>query len=211
MASRTDWSSSAGWDRETEEIFEAKLRRARNKGEYLRVKGVTLIKQDDKARRNAGRRLLTRMVDEFPDTLTVSWAYEFLGEADEADGLDDAAEGWYREAIAAYQRIPGVRGYAEVKLAGVIARTRQRPKYAEAEALLDAYRPLWKIEHFWLHLARARIAADLGDRAVAADQARLALAAEAEEAPQAPRHPDVGHVRTDKKTLRELRELARGV
>jgi len=210
MTSRTDWYSSPDWDPATEDAFDAKLKRARNKGEYLRVKGATLIRQKDQRVRDAGRRLLRRLVDEYPDTLTVSWAYEFLGEADEVEGLYREAEVRYREARAAYGRIPGVRGYAEVKLANLIARTRQRPKYAEAEAILDAYRPLWKIEHFWVHLARARIAADRGDAVTAAAQARLALAAEADTTRQAPRHPDVGHVRTDESTLDELRALARG-
>jgi hypothetical protein len=209
MAGRTDWVSSPDWSPEIEAEFEAKLRRARNKGEYLRVKGVTLIQQEDQQRREAGRILLRRLVAEYPDTLTIAWAYESLGDADALDGLDGDAENRYREAIDAYRRTPGVQGNAEIKLAGLIARTKQRSKYNEAETILDRSRPVWKIEHFWVHLARARIAADLGDAAVAGTQARLALTAEADPKPQAPRHPALGHVRTDAETLTELRRLAR--
>jgi hypothetical protein len=136
----------------------------------------------------------------------VSWAYEYLGDTEEDD---HEAESRYRDAITCYQRIPGVRGNAEVKLAILIARTKQRSKYPEAEALLDSYRPLMKIHHFWVHLARARIAADLGEVAEAGTHARLALAEYADEKPQFRRHPEVGHVRTDDATLAELRSLAR--
>jgi tetratricopeptide (TPR) repeat protein len=209
MPSSTDWYSSADWGPEAEKEFEAKLRRARNKGEYLRVKGVTLIQQQDKARRQAGRSLLLRLVRDFPDTPTVSWAWEHLAEAEEADGRYEEAEQNYREALAAYPRRPGIRGHAAVKLAGLIAATRQPDKYAEASALLDAHGAVWKIEQFWAHLARARMAADRGDGAEASSHARAALALHADAVPRAPRHPEVGHVRTDAETLRELEALAR--
>src|SRR5438067_300243 len=132
MAGRSDWYSSADWSPEAEEEFEARLRHARKKGEYLRVKGAVLIRAKDESLREAGRQLLRRLVNDFPETVTVSWAHEFLGESYEKDGLYDEAEREYREALSAYERIPGVRGYAEVRLANLIASTRQREKYAEA-------------------------------------------------------------------------------
>jgi hypothetical protein len=208
MTGRTDWYSSPDWNRDVEKVFEAKLRRARNKGEYLRVKGVTLIQQRDRQRRDVGRRLLGRLADEYPDTPTISWAYEALGDADTREGRYTEAESQYTNAIAAYERIPGVQGNAQVKLANLIATTKQRSRYPEAETLLDQYRPFWKIEHFWVHLARARMAADRGDAATAGAEARLALTAEADPNPQAPRHPTMGHVQTDEHTLAELRRLA---
>jgi tetratricopeptide (TPR) repeat protein len=171
---------------------------------------VALIHQQDETRRQAGRSLLLRLVRDFPDTPSVSWAWEFLAEADEADGHYDEAEHSYRHALAEYARMPAVPGHAQVRLAGLIAATRQRDKYAEVNALLDAYEPVWKIEHFWAHLARARIAADRGDVDEATSHARAALALHADAAtPQAPRYPEVGHVRADAKTLRELEALAR--
>src|SRR5205809_3094633 len=138
MPCSTDWYSSADWGPEAEAEFEANLRPAHNKGEYLRLKGVTLIHQQDQTRRQAGRSLLLRLVRDFPDTPSASWAWAFLAEADEADGHYDEAVQSYRRALAEYARMPGVPGHAQVRLAGLIAAARQRDKYAEANALLDA-------------------------------------------------------------------------
>jgi hypothetical protein len=210
MAGRSDWYSSADWDPEAEAEFEAKLRRARNKAEYLRAKGAVLIRQKDERLREAGRGLLLRLVNDFPDALTVAWAHELLGDAYEEDASYDQAERQYRDALSANERISGVPGHAPLKLANLIAATHQRDKYEEVEALLDAYKPVWKLGHFWVELARARLAADLGDRSRAAAHARAALALEADEEPPVHRHPGVGLLRTDSETVAELEALSRG-
>lgn len=203
------WFDSPAWDRPAQVEFEEKLRRAQKKGEYLRTKGIALVQAGDRRRREAGRHLLLRLVDDYPDTLTISWAHEILGDAYAEDEMFREAERQYREAIAAYERVPGVGGHAEVRLAELISRTRQREKYTEAEALLDSYNALFKIDHFRVFTIRARLAAERGDRENAASYAQAALELERDAEPQLPRHPDVGHVKSDKKTLRELRRLAR--
>jgi tetratricopeptide (TPR) repeat protein len=133
-----------------------------------------------------------------------------LGDACVEDEVDEDAERHYREAVAAYERIPNVRGHAAVRLAELIARTRQREKYDEAEALLQSYEPFFKIDHFRVCAARARIAADRGRKDEAASYARAALDLESDAELHFPRHPDVGHVKADVRTLEQLRALAGG-
>ena len=203
-----DWFDSPDWSPTAQAQFEEKLRRTRDKGEYLRTKGAALISAGDKKRRKAGRELLLRLVRDYPDTLTVSWAHEFLGDAYAQDGMYEDAERHYREALGAYRRTPGVQGRAQVGLADLISVTRQREKYAEADVLLDAFDPLFKSDHFRVFTVRARLAAERGDHEEAASCAQAALRLEADREPQLPRHPDVGHVKTDGATLRELRKLA---
>jgi hypothetical protein len=204
-----NWFDSPDWSADAQAEFEEKLGRARKKGEYLRAKGAALVRAGDPGRRLAGRALLLRLVRDYPDTLTIAWAHEFLGDAYSEDEMYEEAEAHYREALAAYDRTPGVGGHARVRLADLISVTRQREKYAEAEALLDAYDPLFKIDHFRVFTVRARLASEAGDPEEAASYASAALQLAADKNPQLPRHPDVGHVKTNEETMRELERLAR--
>src|SRR6266516_2612160 len=203
-----NWFDSPDWSPEAQAEFESKWGRAQKKGECRRTKGAALIRAGDRRRREAGRNLLLRLVEEYPETLTVSWAHEFISEAYVADGEAELAERHYRQALGAYKRIRGARGHADIRLADLITRTHQREKYAEAVSLVDSYEPLFKIDYFRVFIVRARLAAADGDEREAREYARAALELEAETEPQLPRHPDVGHVRTDKETLSELRRLA---
>jgi tetratricopeptide (TPR) repeat protein len=196
-----NWFDSPDWSPAAQAAFEEKLRRARNKGEYLRTKGAALVEAGDRERRQAGRELLLRLVHDYPETLTLAWAHEFIADAYAEDGNDAEAERHYREALATQERRPGVRGYAGVKLADLITRTRHREKYKEADALVDAFDPLFKIDHFRVFTVRARLAAERGDAEEAGSYARVALDLETDKRSQLPRHPDVGHVRTDEATL----------
>lgn len=202
------WFDSPAWSPQVQAEFEAKLQRARKKAQYLRSKGAALVEAGDRMRREAGRELLLRLVREYPDELTISWAHEFLGDAFAVDGMHEEAEKHYREALAAYERTSGVRGHAHVRLAELISATHQTEKYEEAEKLLDAYDPLFKIDYFRAFTVRARLAAERGDFESAAGFASAALELKADRKPQLPRHPDVGHVKTDERTLAELRKLA---
>ena len=103
----------------------------------------------------------------------------------------------------AYVRVHGLPFVRQIR------RTQQREKYKDADALLDAFDPLFKIDHFRVFTVRARLAADRGDAEEAASYARAALELEADKQPQLPRHPDVGHVRTDEAMRSQLRGLAR--
>jgi hypothetical protein len=84
------WFDSPDWSPAARAEFEERLRRARNKGEYLRAKGAALVAAGDAERRAAGRELLLRVVRDYP--LTASWAHEFLGQAYAEAGIYDEAE-----------------------------------------------------------------------------------------------------------------------
>jgi tetratricopeptide (TPR) repeat protein len=199
---------SPAWDPEDQLAFFKNLERAREKGEYLRAKGAALLHAGDDERRDAARKLLEQAVREHPETLTIAWIHELLGDAYAIDAVYDKAEAQYREALRGYERFPAVRGRAEIKLALLITATHQTAKYREAESLVDAWDPVFKDDRFNALTVLARAASERGERREAAEYAQAALSLESDEEPDIPRHPDVGHVKTDETTLQELRKLA---
>jgi hypothetical protein len=89
-------------------------------------------------------------------------------------------------------------------------------RYPEADELLDHARAhhhtLFRDSRFRYAVYRARLAARRGQRDEAAAFARGALwqAAEDDDGPQLSRHPTVGRVRTNRRTVNELRRYADG-
>ena len=80
MPSPDDWYQSDVWDEAAQELFEAKLKRARSgRAHYVFAKGLALTGSDDSARAAAGRALLQRAIDEYSEEdWTVANAYEKL-------------------------------------------------------------------------------------------------------------------------------------
>jgi hypothetical protein len=80
----------------------------------------------------------------------------------------------------------------------------------EAAALLDAAneQAFFHVEAWRIAVARARLRAKRGDAHGAAACAREALALLADNTPRLPRHPDVGLIKTDPETIREMQTLA---
>ena len=209
MAQSKDWFNSPDWTPAARDLFEKKLARARNKGEYLRTKGVALLQAGDTERRSAGRELLERALHNHADSLmTAAWAHESLGYAYAVDGMHEQAEECYRAALDQYARQPSIRGRAHLRLAELIIATKQDRKYKEAGHLLDSFQPLLKSEVFDDLTARARLSAACGAIDEAAEYAQAALKVEAEKEPQLTRHPDVGLIEPDEDRLRELSHLA---
>jgi len=167
------------------------------------------VQKPDVARREAARELLQRAISDHPDTLMIALVHELLGDAYATDRLYDEAELAYPGALDAYENVPLVHGYAEMKLALLITATRQVSKYDEAQALVEKEEQVFKRDRFDALAVLARIAAERGEREAAAAHARSALEIELNTEPDVPRHPGAGHVRAEEATLAELREFAR--
>jgi tetratricopeptide (TPR) repeat protein len=210
MGKKGDGSiDSPAWGPDDQAAFFQNLKRSRDKGEYLRAKADALLRAGDAARREAARELLQQAISEYPDTLMIALVYELLGDAYATDRLYGEAEAAYRGALDAYERVPLVHGYAEMKLALLITATRQVAKYDEAQALVEKEEQVFKRDRFDALAVLARIAAERGERQAAAAYARSALEIESDPEPDVPRHPGAGNVRAGEATLAELREFAR--
>jgi tetratricopeptide (TPR) repeat protein len=160
--------------------------------------------------RRAGRELLRRVIEEYPDdALQATMAHEQLARSlAKAGELEHAAEQFER----ALEGLGSVQQYAEVGLAEVIVDARWSDRYDEAADLLassEASRDPFPAIRFRWNRAAARLAALQGAREDAAELAAIALRClEVTESPF-PRHRGLGLASADRATVRELRRLAR--
>lgn len=71
MSPSDDWYRSPDWDPADQRLFDEKLQRARawNRPQYRRIKGLALLEAGDDRRRDAGRNLFRRVIDEHPDAV----------------------------------------------------------------------------------------------------------------------------------------------
>lgn len=209
----TDWFRSESWSDADREFFEEKLRRARphSRAQYVRIQGVTLATSPDRRARHAAGDLLQRVVEEFSDDeLQVAMAHADLGRWHRESGrLSEAAE-HFREAVAMEDRMGNLHTGSDLDLAEVLAETETAPD--EARALLDRARDsglAFKSQRWRWFVTDARLAAQGGDDARKRESAREALSLLDDHAPDFARHPDLGHIETDRRTLKEVRRLAK--
>lgn len=204
-----EWYRTTDWSPEGQAEFERRLARARsyNRSQYLRIKGVHLHEAGivDGAR-SLWERVLTA-TDEYVDVQRPG-ALEHLGDS-YRDEDPERAETYYRRLLAEYPTLSGTTATVEIALAELMIKKRE---YDEALALLNNFleRDVSQFPNvlFRWHLALIEIASAKGDKETVKRAARTALDL-SERGPVFPRHKTVGIVRTDKKTIRRLRKLAR--
>jgi hypothetical protein len=195
--SERDWFRSPSWDPPTAADFERRLRRARphNRAQYTRVQATYLLQAVDAVTREAGRDLLRRVIDEYPDSIEAKAAWEQLGDSLARDGRLDEAEHALTVTLRLCQasRIgrSGTTGTTELRLAEVILAMGERGRVDEVVRLLDAAEPeverhsLFRDVVYRYLLARARAAHTRRDP-VARNLAHDALAVAAEKTPVIP-------------------------
>lgn len=140
-----DWFRSSTWSPEIAEAFEARLKRARawNRAQYLRVQGLHLAAQNDKALRGIGRDLFRRVVDDYGDNhpFEALTALENLGDSLAAEGADGPAESAYREVLTRVAASPtgrsGTSHTTELSLAELLLARGDNASLEEADGLLD--------------------------------------------------------------------------
>jgi hypothetical protein len=216
MSDRDTWFRGGDWSAPYQAKFEARLRRSRNKVQYLRAKGKDLIETDDANARSAGLGLLHRAL-EHPDLRPIELAgiLELLGDGSLAAGRLVDAERFYRECFALYDdhhRANQTSGVTDLSLAEVLISKGTPAGLAEAEALLSnewlKRMLLWNIDHYRYARANARVQQKLGNGVVAARWAQAALTLLATQTAQVVRLPKIGMAHASVQEIEELRGLA---
>jgi hypothetical protein len=207
-----DWFRADAWDDAAQQLFEAKLARARtSRSQYLRIKGLVLLETRDPARIEAGRVLSQRVIEEHPDDLLqTSGAHYALGDSFARESRFTEAQEHLRACLA-IEASWNVKHNTELRLAEVLIDAGSPAGLVEAWELLDVaagQRSPFQVIAWRIEVARARVRDRQSDRAGAAGHARAALDLLARNESRFPRHPGVGVIEPDRDTLRELRALA---
>lgn len=212
------WYATPDWNEDVGEAFEARLRRARpyNRPQYLRIKAVNLLDAPNAENEAVARELLSRILDEYPESFDVHLAHEILGELFAKAGDLSQAESHFRACLDVES---GTSGVVDLKLAEALFELGSDERLDEVAELLagvgqriERGRVLWPSQIFRAVLLSARLAARRGESEIAASEAASALriADMANERPVLPRHPDLGKVVIDADLRRELNALSQG-
>jgi tetratricopeptide (TPR) repeat protein len=201
---RHSWFRNSNWSSDIEASFFAKLGRARDKGQYLRIQAHTLA--------SSYPLVALRLLDQsltLGDRFDLAQAYVDRATAllalDDTEGAIEA----YEAALFAEERRPNVMTLASLNLPLLIARRKDRKRYRRGLALLEkgSSRLTFPADHFCWHAAMALIVSELGKSAEAQQHAQIVLKAADREHSGFRYHPRSGLVADEHKELR--RELAR--
>lgn len=211
---RDEWFRSPRWDAAQRERFETKLARARpaNRAQYLRLKGLALSAASDRAVRAGARDLFERVIAS-GNELQAAMARADLARWFEQTALPRDAANMYRECLQAEDQLDGhLRTGSELDLVELIVRERWDNDYDEALRLLDraaAVGLTFEVQRWRYLVASARIYARRGQDNDAREAASEAIRIAETSKPDFARHPEVGRVSPDRRTLREMRRLAK--
>jgi|SRR5271166_394557 len=188
---RDDWFRNEEWDPGIEDAFFVKLRRARDKSQYLRIQACTLARKEPL--------VALRLLDEFftqanqfdraQAFVDSASAYLTLGEVEKAIAA-------FESALAHEEQRPNVKTQAYLDLPFLIATQQLVARYEQALALLDSHksRLTFPVDVFRWHAAYALIASKVGLPGVAYELAKLALDAASSDQSGFRYHPGVGLV-----------------
>jgi predicted negative regulator of RcsB-dependent stress response len=211
--SRDDWYRLETWDDSARQAFETRLSRSRtpfHRAQYLRIQGVTLASTGKRREVAAGRALLERVIEDFPDeVLEVAGAHYALAESFVDSNLRAAIE--QLRACLSFEHGRSFSHRTELRLAELLLE--DDPTDATLEEVTDLLNTaeseaFFHVEAWRIAVARARLHSKQGDRDSAATQAKRALALLADNTPKLSRHQDVGLIEPDRKTVKEMRKLA---
>jgi tetratricopeptide (TPR) repeat protein len=202
---RDDWFRHTDWNAEIEAAFFEKLRRARDKKQYLRIQANTI----------AGRmpEVALLLLDEYfalGDHFDQAQAHADRASAYLAKGDIEHAIAAFEAALAREEQYPRLLTYAYLDLPFLIASRRIEPRYKQALELLERYkaRLTFPVDHFRWHAANALILSAQAQTASAREHARLALAAAAKDHSGFRYHPSVGLVDTKYEDIRHQLSVA---
>jgi tetratricopeptide (TPR) repeat protein len=169
---REDWFRHTDWNAEIEAAFFEKLRRARNKQQYLRIQASTIARSHPEV----ALRLLSEYF-ELGDYFDQAQAYVDRATAYLALGNTEEAIASFEAALAREQQHPHFRTYAYLDLPFLIASHRLSARYEQALQLLRQHsgRLVFPVDHFRWHAAHALILSSSGDSLVARQHAQRAL------------------------------------
>jgi tetratricopeptide (TPR) repeat protein len=189
--SRDDWYRNIEWNAEIAAAFDAKLRRARDKSQYLRIQAYTLRE----TRPEIALELLDRyfqLGDHFDTALAHEHrAVAFLTQRKVPEAIDA-----YIAALEQEKTRPNVRTQAAVDLPFFIAASGVRAKFQLALELLASSEQFltFPVDFFKWNAAQALIADATGNAEAASSFAHAALDAAARDHSGFRYHPKVGLV-----------------
>ena len=201
---RESWYRNSDWDAGIEAQFFAKLGRAKDKAQYLRVQANILAKRHPA--------VALRLLDQYfalGDHFDLAQAHVDKATALLSLGDAEGAVEAYEAALAVEARRPNFETQAHLDLPLLVAERRDEMRYQRALDLLEkgASRLVFAADHFRWHAAKSLIARALGNLDEARKHARIALAAASKQNSGFRYHPDVGLVGDEHAGVRS--ELAR--
>jgi tetratricopeptide (TPR) repeat protein len=202
--SRDDWFRNTQWNDEIAAQFEAKLRSARRKGQYLRIQACTLARCEPDVALELLGRYFAQQDERFDEAQAhVDRATALLSLGRMNDALDS-----YEDALRTEARIPNMLTQAYIELPYAVSVHGVRDRYDRALEILQNHRRrlTFPVDHFKWNAAQAIIAAATGNRDTAREFASTALEYAAKDHSGFRHHPDIGLVSEDHaEALRQLR------
>ena len=188
---RDDWFRHTEWNADIEAAFFEKLRRARDKKQYLRIQASTIARY----RPEVALRLLESYF-ELGDHFGIAQAHVDRASAYLALGETEHAVAAYEAALAREQQFPQLLTMAYLDLPFLIATRGITSRYEQALQLLQQHRSrlTFPVDHFRWHAAHALILSALREAERAREHAKLALDAAAQDHSGFRYHPDLGVV-----------------
>jgi tetratricopeptide (TPR) repeat protein len=173
MNGRHDWFRNTSWSAEIEKAFYEKLKRTRDKSQYLRIQASTLTSRSPK--------IALRLLDEYFELGEhFDWAQAYADRATAylSLGRIDLAIAAYEGALAREDSHSKVFTQAYLELPFLIATKRKSQRYQQALSVLEKNkaRLTFPAEKFKWNCALALIRAELGQHSGAREAALAALA-----------------------------------
>lgn len=186
-----DWFRNTAWSDDIARAFEEKLRRARNKPQYLRVQASTLASTHP----DIALKLLDRYFECHED-FEHAQAYVDRATALLVLGRIGDAIAAYEAALARESVFPNLRTQAYIELPFLVAARGIQAHYRRAKELLNLHesRLMFPVEFFRWNAAQALIATAAGESDIANCHAKRALVAAGREHSGFRFHPAVGLV-----------------
>jgi tetratricopeptide (TPR) repeat protein len=197
---RDDWFRNTDWNPAIEEAFFAKLSRARDKAQYLRIQASILAQKHP----TVALRLLDQYFslgehfDHAQAHVDRASAYLSLGDTDQAISS-------YETALAVEDRRPKMITETYLNLPFVVVYHGIKARYEQALHLLEQHksRLMFPVDHFRWHAAHALILLELGHIPAAREHAQIALNAAAKDHSGFRFHPRIGLVGKNYESIRQ--------
>ena len=209
-----EWFRRTSWTDADQADFEARLKRSRSsfhRAQYLRLQASHLQQVGERLLTEAALRLLDRVIAEYPEPSQLSSALQQRAECLVDLGCPEEALTAYVAALEARRREPRWGNLAHLGLAELVLALKRPDLYPAAIQALDEFQEpqMLPANDYRNAAARALIAAERGDDALARDWACRALNAAAKTEAPLRYHRHLGLVRAvDPTTYVRLQQLA---